>query len=108
MMMPKFFSPLKEPLTSPVTLFLLLLPTTCCLGIGSMYIKNQMIILLLLLLSLLISVLLYCFIKNKNFVMYYMLITILYIRENIPLIKSLIASLLPTIFVIIASYIITK
>ncbi len=43
-MMPKFFSPLKEPLTSPVTLFLLLLPTTCCLGIGSMYIKNQMII----------------------------------------------------------------
>lgn len=42
------------------------------------------------------------------FVMYYMLITILYIRENIPLIKSLIASLLPTIFVIMASYIITK
>ena len=41
-------------------------------------------------------------------VLYYMLITILYIRENIPLIKSLIASLLPTIFVIIASYIITK
>ena len=67
MMMPKFFSPLKEPLTSPVTLFLLLLPTTCCLGIGSMYIKNQMIILLLLFLSLLISVLLYCFIKNKNY-----------------------------------------
>lgn len=41
-------------------------------------------------------------------VLYYMLITILYIRENMPLIKSLIASLLPTIFVIMASYIITK